>query len=54
MRDSTMKEQLQAKNMCLREKLQEKETQLVTMESLSMEALQCRHTSKSYALFLKE
>jgi len=49
-----MKENLQAENMWLREKLQYKETQHATMESLSMEALQCRQPSKSYALFLKE
>lgn len=35
-----MKEKLQVENMRLRERLQEKETQLVTMVSLSMEALQ--------------
>jgi len=53
-RESTMKEKIQVENMWLREKLQEKETQLSTMASLSMEALQCRQPSKSYAIFLKE
>lgn len=51
---SMMKEQLHEESMRLRERLQEKETQLSTMTSLSMEALQCRNLSKSYALFLKE
>lgn len=49
-----MREQLQGENTILKEKLQDKETQLATMESLSMEVIQCRHPSKSYALSLKE
>ena len=53
-KESTMREQLQEENRWLREKLQEKENQLATMASLSMEALQGRQPSKSYALFLKE
>ena len=54
LRESTMKEKLHAKNIRLRKRLQKKETQLATMESLFMEALKCRKPSKSYALFLKE
>ena len=49
-----MREHLQAENLSLREEIQEKETQLSTMKSLSMEAIQCRKPSKSYAIFLKE
>jgi len=54
MRESMMKEKLQVENMRLRERLQEKETQLVTMVSLSMEELQCRQPSKYCDIFLKE
>lgn len=49
-----MREQLQEENRWLRETKQERETQLATMENLSMEALQCRKPSRSYAFFLKE
>jgi len=52
-REYTMRTRLQAENTWLRKKLQEKETQLATMASLSMEALQWRLPPKSYALFLK-
>lgn len=52
--ESTMKEKIQVWIMWLREKMQEKETQISTMELLSMEALQCKKPSKSVALFLKE
>lgn len=38
----------------MREQLWEGESQLATIASLSMEAIQCRHPSKSYAIFLKE
>jgi len=54
MRESMMKEKLQAENMTLRERLQEQEIQLATMESLYMEELHCRQPSKPYALFIKE
>lgn len=50
----TMRTQLQVENTWLRRKLQEKENQLATMESLSMEALQYGLPSKSYALYLKD
>lgn len=49
-----MKEQLQAEKIRLRERLQEKQVQLSTMESIFMKALHCRQTSNSYALFLKK
>lgn len=38
-RESTMRENLQVENTILKEQLQEKETQLDTMISLSMEAI---------------
>jgi len=38
-RETTMREQLHVENRWLRENMQEKEAQLDTMESLSMEAL---------------
>ena len=53
-RETMMKSQLQAENTWLRKQLQEKEGQLATMASLSMEAIQCRMPTKSYALYLKE
>lgn len=53
-KESTMRAQLQAKNRWLRKKLQDKETQLAIMESLSMEVLQYRFPFKSYEIFLKE
>lgn len=53
-KESTMREQFHEENRWLRKKLQEKETQLSIMSRLSMEALQCRMPSNSYALFLKE
>jgi len=40
LRESTMREKLQAANARLKEQLQEKETQLATMENLSMESIQ--------------
>lgn len=54
LRESTMREKLQAENTRLKEQLQEKETKLATMESLSMEVVQCKQPSKSYAILLKE
>ena len=41
-------------NELLRRQLQERETHLAYMASLSMEALQCRTPSKSYGLYLKD
>ncbi len=52
--DLKMREQLQVENTRPKEQLQEKKTQLATMESLSMKAIQCKKPSKSYALLLKE
>ena len=45
---------LETENELLRRQLQEKETQLACMASLSMEALQCRTPEKSYGLYLKD
>ena len=53
-KDAMMKSQLQAKNAWLRGQLQERESLLETMASLSLEAIQCRMPIKSYALYLKE
>lgn len=49
-----MKAQLEPKNAWLRGQLQERESQLVVMASLSLEAITCRMPVKSYALYLKE
>lgn len=53
-RESEMREKRYVENIRLREKLQEKETQLATMESLSMKVIQCRKPSKYYVIFLKD
>jgi len=45
---------LRVENTWLRGNFQEKESQSTTMESLSLEAVQCRLPSKSYALYLKD
>jgi len=52
--EQIMRYQLEVENTWLRRQLQEKESQLATMESLSMEALQCKMPPKSYALYLKD
>jgi len=49
-----MKTQLQVENTWLGRKLQEKESQLATMASLSMEALQFIIPTKSYEIYLKD
>ena len=54
LRESIMREKIHAENTRLREKLKENETQLSTMESLSMEVIKCMQLSKSYVIFLKE
>ena len=41
-------------NELLRRQLQEKETHLAYMASLSMEALQCTTPAKSYGLYLRD
>jgi len=53
-RERVMKSQLEAENTWLRKQVREKESQLETMASLSMEALECKMPIKSYALYLKE
>ena len=53
-REEMMKAQLEPKNAWLRGQLQERESQLVVMASLSLEAITCRMPVKSYALYLKE
>lgn len=49
-----MKSQLEAENAWLRGQLQERESQLASMASLSLEEIQCMMPAKSYALYLKE
>jgi len=53
-REAIMKTQLEAENAWLKGQLQERENQLASMSSLSLEAIQCRIPAKSYALYLKE
>jgi len=53
-REVITRRHLETKNELLRRQLQEKETQLACMASLSMEALQCRTPAKSYGLYLKD
>lgn len=53
-KEEIMREKQQIVNNRLRDQLQEKYEQLATMTSLDMEALQWRHPSKTYAMFLKE
>jgi len=49
-----MRDQLERENALLRGQLQEMENQLACMASLSLEAIQCRMSAKSYALYLRE
>lgn len=53
-KEEVMKAQLEADNAWLRGQLQEMESQLVAMASLSLEAIQCKMLTKSYHLYLKE
>ena len=53
-REVIMKNQLEAENEWLKGQLQERKNQLASMASLSLEAIQCRMPTKSYALYLKE
>ena len=53
-REVVMKSWLEAENACLRGQLQEREIQLETMDSLSLEAIQCRMPAMPYALYLKK
>jgi len=45
-REAMIKSQLEAKNTWLRRQLQEMESQLETMASLSMQAIQCKKLAK--------
>jgi len=53
-REEITRRHLENKNGLLRRQLQEKETQLACMASLSKKALQCRTLTKSYGLYLKD
>jgi len=53
-REAIMRNQLETKNAWLWGELQERENQLACMASLSLEAIKCRMSAKSYALYLKE
>lgn len=53
-REAITRSHLETETELLRRKLQEKETQLACMASLSMEALQCRTPAKYYGLYLKD
>jgi len=53
-REAIMRDQLEKKNAWLRGKLQERENQLACMANLSLESIQCRMPTKSYALYLIE
>jgi len=53
-REAIMKAQLEEKNAWLKGHLQERENQLASMASLSLETIQCSIPAKSYALYLKE
>jgi len=53
-REAIMRNQLETENTWLRGQLQERENQLACMASLSLEVIQCRIPTKSYALYLKE
>jgi len=53
-REAIMRNQLETENSWLKGQLQERENQLACMASLSLEEIQCRMPTKSYALYLKE
>ena len=53
-REAITRSHLENENELLRRQLQEKETHLAYMASLSIEALQCRTLEKSYGLYLKD
>ena len=53
-REALTRNHPETKDDLLRRQLQEKETQLACMASLSMEALQCRTPEKSYGLYIKD
>ena len=53
-REAITRSHLENENELLRRLLQEKETHLAYMASLSIEALQCWTPAKSYGLYLKD
>jgi len=53
-KEAMMKAQLEVENALLRGNLQERENQLASIASLSLNAIQCRIPTKSYVLYLKE
>jgi len=53
-REAIMRDQLERENAWLRGQLQERENQLASMPSLSLEVIHCRMSAKSYALYCKE
>jgi len=53
-REAITRIHLENVNELLRRQLQEKEIHLAYMDSVSIEALQCRTPAKSYGLYLKD
>ena len=53
-RESITRNHLENENELLRRQLQEKESHLAYVASLSIEALQCRTLAKYYGLYLKD
>jgi len=53
-REAITRSHLENENELLRRQLQEKETHLAYMASLSIEALQCRTPAKSYGIYVKD
>jgi len=53
-KEAITRSHVEIENESLRLQLQEKETQLACMASLSMKALKCRILAKSYGLYLKD
>ena len=53
-KESITRSHLENENELLRKQLQEKETHLAYMASISIEALQCRTPPKSYGLYVND
>jgi len=53
-REAITRSHLENENEFLRRQLQERQSQLAYMASLSMETLQCRTPAKYYGLYLKD
>ena len=53
-KEAITRRHLENENELLSRQLQEKETHLAYMASLSIKALQCRTSAKSYGLYLKD